>query len=63
MGSRIVIERVTQVIKDPTTGQVIRRLSQPIGQIRITEVDSTSSVGEIVSGSQFKVGDIAKFAN
>lgn len=63
VGSRIVIERVTQVIKDPTTGQVIRRLSQPIGQIRITEVDSTSSVGEIVSGSQFKVGDIAKFAN
>jgi hypothetical protein len=59
-GMRVAIERVTKEVKDPATGQVIRRLTQPVGIVEITDVDSQSSVGKVVSGTQFKVGDVAK---
>ncbi|MCU0533687.1 MAG: CsgG/HfaB family protein [Hydrococcus sp. Prado102] len=59
-GMRVAIERVTKEVKDPATGQVIRRLTQPVGVVEITEADSQSSVGKVVSGTQFKVGDVAK---
>jgi curli biogenesis system outer membrane secretion channel CsgG len=59
-GMRVAIERVTKEVKDPATGQVIRRLTQPVGVVELTEVDSQSSVGKVVSGTQFKVGDVAK---
>jgi hypothetical protein len=54
------IERVTSVIKDPATGQVIRKMTTPVGVIKITDVDAGSAVGVIVSGSGFKIGDAAK---
>jgi curli biogenesis system outer membrane secretion channel CsgG len=60
IGMKVTIERITQQVKDPTTGKVIRQLTQPIGIIEITEVDGQSSVGKVVSGNQFKVGDLAK---
>jgi curli biogenesis system outer membrane secretion channel CsgG len=59
-GMRVTIERVTKEVKDPATGQVIRRLTQPVGIVEITEADSQSSVAKVVSGTQFKVGDVAK---
>jgi curli biogenesis system outer membrane secretion channel CsgG len=60
VGDQMNVERVTQEIKDPTTGQVIRRLATPIGVIRITDVDAKSAVGVVVSGTDFKVGDAVK---
>ena len=60
VGDQLSVERVTKEIKDPATGQVIRRLSSKIGVIQITEVDEVSAVAKIVSGSGFKVGDVAK---
>ncbi len=59
-GMRVSIERIAQAIKDPATGKVIRQITQPIGLVELVEVDAQSSVGRIVSGSQFKVGDLAK---
>jgi hypothetical protein len=59
-GMRLTIERVTKEVKDPTTGQILRRLTQPIGVVELTDVDSQSSVGRVVSGAKFKVGDVAK---
>jgi len=56
----LTIERVTKEIKDPATGTVIRRLSSQIGLIQLTDVDDVSSVGKVVSGSDLKVGDLAK---
>ena len=35
-------------------------MSQPIGLVEIVEVDGESSVARIVSGSKFKVGNLAK---
>ena len=59
-GDQLSIERVTKEIKDPATGKVIRRMSSKIGVIAVSEVDDVSAVCRIVSGSDFKVGDLAK---
>ena len=60
VGDQMNVERVTQEIKDPSTGQVIRRLATPIGVVRITDVDAKSAVAVAVSGTDFKVGDAVK---
>jgi curli biogenesis system outer membrane secretion channel CsgG len=60
VGDQLSVERVTREIKDPATGKVIRRLSSPIGVVKITDVDDISSVCAPVSGSGFKVGDAVK---
>lgn len=59
VGMKVSIERVGKEIKDPQTGNVIRRLTSPIGVVEIYDVDQSSSIGKIVSGKGFKVGDIA----
>jgi curli biogenesis system outer membrane secretion channel CsgG len=59
-GIKLSIERVTKQVKDPATGKVIRNITQPLGVIEIVEADDSSSVGKIISGGKFKVGDIAK---
>jgi curli biogenesis system outer membrane secretion channel CsgG len=60
VGDQLNVERVTKEIKDPATGQVIRRLASAIGVVRITEVDDISAVAAPVSGTGFKVGDAVK---
>jgi len=60
VGDQLTVERVTKEIKDPSTGAVIRRMSSPVGVIRLTDVDAISAVGTAVSGSGFKVGDACK---
>jgi curli biogenesis system outer membrane secretion channel CsgG len=60
VGDQLSIERITRTIKDPATGQVLRQLTQPVGVVRVTDVDDVSAVCAPVSGSGFKVGDAAK---
>jgi hypothetical protein len=60
VGLRISIERTTQTVKDPQTGKVIRQITQPIGTLEIVEADNQSSVGRVITGSSFKIGDLAK---
>jgi len=57
VGDQLQVLRVTKEIKDPSTGQVIRRLTSTIGVIRATDVDDASSVCVPVSGSGFQEGD------
>ena len=59
-GDQLSIERVTREIKDPATGKVLRRMSDKIGVIQVTSTDDNSAEAKIVSGSGFKVGDMAK---
>ncbi len=59
-GMIVSIERVTKEIKDPATGQILRRQTSQIGRVQLTEVDGGSAVGKVLSGKGFKVGDIAK---
>jgi len=60
VGDQLSVERVTREIKDPATGQVIRRMTSKLGVVEVTEADAGSAVCKIVSGSGFKVGDAAK---
>jgi curli biogenesis system outer membrane secretion channel CsgG len=60
VGDHMSVERVSQEIKDPTTGKVLRRMSTEVGKIEISDVDDISSVGKVVSGTWFKVGDVVK---
>ncbi|MGL5874785.1 MAG: CsgG/HfaB family protein [Xenococcaceae cyanobacterium] len=59
-GMRMSIERISKTVKDPQTGTVLRQITQPVGTIEISDVDGKSSVGKIISGAKFKVGDLAK---
>jgi hypothetical protein len=60
VGDQLSVERVTSEIKDPATGNVIRRLSSGVGVIQVIDVDDVSAVCRTVMGSGFEVGDLAK---
>ena len=59
-GMTVSIERVTREVKDPDTGEVIRQVTEPVGTVELYDVDAQSSMGKVVSGSSFQVGDVAK---
>ena len=60
VGDQFAVERVSQEIKDPATGRVIRRMSSSIGTVRVVDVDDDSAVADVVSGTGFKVSDAVK---
>ena len=60
VGDQLEVVRVTKEIKDPETGNVIRRLTSSIGIIKATDVDDTSAVCTPVTGSGFQAGDRVK---
>ncbi len=60
VGDQLSIERVSKEIKDPATGKVLRRMSAKIGVVQVTDVDDVSSVAKVISGTGFKMGDLAK---
>lgn len=60
VGDKLTVERVSQEIKDPATGAVLRRMSSKIGTVEVSDVDEVSAVAKIVDGTGFKVGDLAK---
>jgi len=59
VGDQLSVVRVGREIKDPATGQVIRRLTSNVGAIRATDVDDVSAVCNIVAGSGIQIGDHA----
>ena len=59
-GMNLSIERVVKEVKDPQTGKVLRSITSPIGRVELIEVSNGYATGKIVSGSGFKVQDIAK---
>ena len=60
VGDQLDVVRVTREIKDPATGAVIRRLTTTVGVVQATDVDDSSAVCNVVSGSGFKTGDSVK---
>jgi curli biogenesis system outer membrane secretion channel CsgG len=59
VGMTLSVERVAREVKDPTTGAVIRTVTEPVGRIELTSVDTRSSEGRVVSGAGLRVGDRA----
>jgi curli biogenesis system outer membrane secretion channel CsgG len=60
VGMKLTVERVTREVKDPSSGKVLRKITSPVGEIEVTEVDEGSAVARILSGQGFKVGDMVK---
>ncbi len=60
VGDQLSVERVTQEIKDPVTGKVLRQMTSKLGTIEVTDVDAGSAECKVVTGSGFKIGDLAK---
>jgi curli biogenesis system outer membrane secretion channel CsgG len=59
VGDTLQISRVGQVIKDPATGKVIKKIELPLGEMKVTEVDSDSATGTFSGTGAPKVGDSA----
>lgn len=59
-GMNLSIERVVKEVKDPQTGKVLRSITSPVGRVELIEVSNGYATGKIVSGSGFKVQDVAK---
>jgi curli biogenesis system outer membrane secretion channel CsgG len=62
VGDHMSVERVTSTIKDPATGAVLRKMTTKLGELEVTDVDDVSAVCKSVSGTGFKVGDVARTA-
>lgn len=60
VGDTLEVLRVTREIKDPSTGNVLRRLTTTVGTVRATDVDPVSAICTPVSGTDFKAGDRVK---
>jgi curli biogenesis system outer membrane secretion channel CsgG len=60
VGMKLAVERVTREVKDPASGKVLRKITSPVGEIQVTEVDEGSAVAKVISGQGFKVGDMVK---
>ena len=53
VGDQFNVLRVTREIKDPTTGNILRRLTTAVGVIKATDVDDISAICAPISGSGF----------
>lgn len=60
VGDTLLITRTTRLIKDPTTGKIIRTVEDTIGQITITSVDYSSAVGRFSGTGKVAVNDTVK---
>lgn len=60
VGDKLMITRVSRVIKDPATGKPIRSIEDPVGTVTITSADASSAVGTFSGSGQPKVGDTVK---
>ncbi|MDR3764659.1 MAG: CsgG/HfaB family protein [Acidobacteriota bacterium] len=60
VGDQLTVEHVTREIKDPATGNVLRRLTAVVGTATVTDVDEGSAVCAMPHGVKVKEGDIVK---
>ena len=51
VGDHLSVERVTNTIKDPTTGAVLRKMTSKLGELEVTDVDDVSAVCKPVNGN------------
>ena len=57
VGDRLQVRRMVREVKNPATGEVIRRVEDTIGEVVITEADEVSSVGTFSGAGTPTVGD------
>jgi curli biogenesis system outer membrane secretion channel CsgG len=57
VGDRLEVRRKIREVKDPSTGKVIKRVEDKVGEMVVTEVDDTSATGTYTGSGPAKVGD------
>jgi hypothetical protein len=57
VGDRLALVRPVREVKDPQTGNVLRRIETTLGEAVITEVDDVSAVATYSGATPAKVGD------
>lgn len=59
-GNKFDVYRITKIIKDPETGEILGKKTTKVGMIRVTSVDEKFSIAEVIEGSDFQTGDIVR---
>ncbi len=59
-GDRLSVERVTQEIRDPGSGNLVQRMTDMVGEVEVTEADEGSAVCKVLSGADIEVGERAR---
>ena len=57
VGDTLEVVRVTKEIKDPTTGNVLRRLTTTVGVVKATDVDDVSAIAPRSPVPASRLGD------
>jgi len=60
VGDTLEISRPVKSIKDPSTGKVLKTISEKIGNAAVTEVDEQSATATFQGADTVKVGDMVK---
>jgi len=60
VGDTLEVSRQVRVVKDPTTGKVIKAVTDKMGTATVTEVDDDSSTATFSGAGAPKVGDVVK---
>lgn len=60
VGDKLEIRRKIREIRDPSTGKVIKRVEDKMGEIVVTDVDDDSATGKYTGANPAKVGDTVK---
>jgi len=60
VGDQLTISRKIKDIKDPSTGAVIKTLTNQIGTATVTQVDDSSATATFSGSGTAQVGDVVK---
>jgi len=60
IGDKLDINRAVRQIKDPTTGKVLKTVTNKVGEGTVTEIDADSATLSFSGSGSAKVGDVAK---
>ena len=60
VGDTLEVSRQVRVVKDPTTGKVIKAVTDKMGTVTVTEVDDDSSTATYSGTGTAKVGDVVR---
>jgi curli biogenesis system outer membrane secretion channel CsgG len=60
VGDTLTVSRQVRVVKDPSTGKVIKSVEDKVGEATVTEVDSDSATATFSGAGTAKVGDVVK---
>ncbi|HTQ97911.1 MAG TPA: CsgG/HfaB family protein [Candidatus Acidoferrum sp.] len=60
VGDKLTVSRQVRVVKDPTTGKVIKSVEDKVGDATVTEVDDDSATATFSGAGPAKVGDVVK---